>query len=119
MKKRPKEAAVPSMMSDTARHAIVSLLIGRQRSAKALSSEIGIPEKEVYDHLEHVRRSLSKTGHHLMVTPAECKKCGFLFTKRERLKKPGKCPACRGESIHEPLFTIEVDPDRPDRTNVV
>jgi hypothetical protein len=40
------------------------------------------------------------------VTPAECRKCGFVFQKREKLKKPGKCPICRSESIEEPLFGI-------------
>jgi hypothetical protein len=39
--------------------------------------------------------------------PAVCKKCGFVFAKREKLKRPGKCPVCRGESIREPRFTIE------------
>ncbi|MBA3060962.1 MAG: transcriptional regulator, partial [Nitrospirae bacterium] len=39
--------------------------------------------------------------------PAECAKCSFVFRKRERLKKPGKCPICRSEFIQEPLFLIK------------
>jgi len=76
-------------------------------SSKELSSVARISEQEVYGHLEHIRKSIATTGGQLHITPAECKKCGFIFSKRERLKKPGKCPVCRGESIQEPLYTIE------------
>ena len=106
MKPVPKEAPIPREMHDTARREIVAALEQGERSARDLSVEVGIPEKEVYGHLEHIRKTMSATGRHLAVTPAECKKCGFVFSKRERLKKPGKCPVCRGESIHEPLFSI-------------
>jgi hypothetical protein len=61
----------------------------------------------VSGHLDHIRKSLATTGQQLLVMPAECKKCGFVFAKREKLKRPGKCPVCRGESIREPRFTIE------------
>ncbi len=94
-------------MQDTVRREIVAALEAGERSARDLSSEIGIPEKEVYSHLEHIRKTMSAAGRQLHMTPAECRKCGFVFSKRERLKKPGKCPVCRGESIHEPLFSIE------------
>lgn len=99
------------MMHDTARHEIVSLLKQGQQSAKEISSAVGMSEKDVYDHLEHVRKSLHASGYRLVVTPAECKKCGFQFSKRERLRKPGKCPDCRGEAIYEPLFSIEGQKD--------
>lgn len=72
-------------------------------SARDISGRAGVSIDEVYDHLEHIRKSLGKK---LDIVPAECKKCGFVFRKRERLKKPGKCPVCRSESIEEPLFSI-------------
>ena len=90
---------------DTLRHEIVSLLDGDELSAREISAAIGIAEKEVYGHLEHIQ--LHKRDLHLLITPAVCRKCGFVFRKRERLKKPGKCPVCRGELISEPLFSIE------------
>jgi len=99
---------VPTEVHDTARHEIAAALAEGTLSAKELSSAIGISEKEVYDHLGHIRKTLTSSGRRLVITPAECKKCGFLFSKRERLKKPGKCPVCRGESIHVPLFKIEL-----------
>ena len=107
MKPAPREPTIPVEMRDTARRQIIAVLEQGERSARDLSSEVRISEKEVYSHLEHIRKTMSAEGRHLAVTPAECRKCGFVFSKRERLKKPGKCPVCRGESIHEPLFSIE------------
>jgi len=106
MKDGPKQPRTPPQMHDTIRHAILVALEQETRSAKDLSALVRIPEKEVYGHLEHLRRSLAANNRHLAVTPAECRKCGFVFSKRERLTKPGKCPKCRGESIHEPLYRI-------------
>lgn len=107
IKERPKEPFIPVEMHDTIRHEIVSALGERPWSARELSATVKISEKEVYGHLEHIRKSITLSGRRLVITPAECKKCGFEFAKRERLKKPGKCPACKGESIHAPLFEIK------------
>lgn len=107
MKKGPKEPTTPAALHDTARHQMLPLLAEREWSAKELSSEIGIPEKEVYGHLEHIKKSLSKALNRFVVIPAACRKCGFVFSKRERLKKPGRCPVCRSEAIREPRFMIE------------
>jgi predicted Zn-ribbon and HTH transcriptional regulator len=82
---------------------------GRSLSALEISGYAGVTEKEVHGHLEHIQRSLNKSGQKLVITPAECKQCGFVFRKRERLKRPGRCPACRSESITEPLFSIAND----------
>lgn len=107
MKPTSREPSIPVEMHDTVRREIIAVLEQGERSARDLSSEVGISEKEVYSHLEHIRKTMSATGRHLAITPAECRKCGFVFSKRERLKKPGKCPVCKGESIHVPLFFIE------------
>ncbi len=107
MKDKPKEPAIPAERRETVRQEIMGVLEGRLLSAKDVSGQVGISVKEVYDHLDHIQRTLNMKSHRLSVTPAECKKCGFVFKKRERLKKPGRCPVCRGESIEEPLFLIE------------
>ena len=106
-KQRPKDPHVPIERHETIRHEILSILVDQTLSAKDISGEVHIPEKDVYDHLEHIERSTHKTGHHLTIIPAECLKCGFVFKKRERLKKPGRCPVCRGEQIQEPLFSVK------------
>lgn len=107
MKVKPKKTFIPSERHNTIRRQIEAILEGNSLSARDISVEVGIPEKEVYEHLEHIHRSLDREGGHLVVTPAECKECGFVFKKRDRLKKPGKCPICRSESINKPLFKVE------------
>ena len=82
---------------------MVALLAEGRLTAKELSGEIGISEKEVLEHLDHIRIALRGR---LEVTPPACLECGFLFRKRERLKAPGRCPVCRSERISEPSFTV-------------
>ena len=106
MKKGPKEPAIPVSMHHTIRYEIVTALERGPRSAGDISREVRISEREVYDHLEHIRKTASRAANHLVIKPAECRKCGFVFSKRERLRKPGRCPLCRGESIQEALFSI-------------
>ncbi len=101
---KTKQPFVPPEKHDTVRHEILSLLENETLSAREISGEVGIPEMEVYGHLEHIQEN--RREFHLVVTPAACRKCGFVFSKRERLKKPGKCPVCRGELIAEPLFSV-------------
>lgn len=106
---KPAGPRPPSERGETLRREIMSILEDGEHSAKDISQAAGIPEKEVYGHLEHIRKSMKSPrqgGAGLLVIPAECKKCGFIFKKRERLTKPGKCPVCRGTSILEPLFSI-------------
>ncbi len=88
---------------ETIRQSITSLIESREMSAKELSSFVGIPEKEVYLHLDHIKKS---RGPMFELSPSRCKICGFDFQGRERLKKPGKCPDCKGESISLPLFSL-------------
>lgn len=101
-----RKEPIPTERIHTIRQSIRALLAGPPLSAKEISGEVRISEKEVLTHLEHLERSLPHEGCVLVVTAAECAKCGFVFSKRERLKKPGRCPKCRGEQIHEPLFSV-------------
>lgn len=107
MKKKSKEPASPPAVNDTVRKEIIAALLERPSTARDLSALVGIPEREVAGHLEHIRRTIAQSGEHLTVRPAECKKCGFVFVKREKLTRPGKCPVCKGQSIREPHFLIE------------
>jgi predicted Zn-ribbon and HTH transcriptional regulator len=106
MKKKTAEPFIPIERHDTIRHEIMALLQQREMSAREISMEMGISEKDVLDNLEHIRVMLHRSGTGIVVKPAICGKCGFVFRKRERLSKPGKCPVCRGELIEEPLFSI-------------
>ena len=92
---------------ETVRQRLRAILEEESLSARELSGMVGVPEREVYGHLEHLRLSLRGSGRELAVAPARCRQCGFLFRKRDRLGKPGRCPQCRQTSIAEPLFRIE------------
>ncbi|MBI5407921.1 MAG: transcriptional regulator [Nitrospirae bacterium] len=104
MKNKPEP--VPKDRKETIRRQIISALKGKDLTAQELSGEVRVSEKEVYGHLQHIQKSLGAVDYALTVTPAGCRKCGFVFRKREKLKKPGKCPVCRSESIEEPVFRI-------------
>ena len=67
---------------------------------------MGISEKDVAGHLEHLQRSLRTGGAALEVLPAECLACGFVFKERTRLTRPGSCPECRATRIDPPAFRI-------------
>lgn len=107
MMKEKSNEPIPPAAQDTVRQEIIAALVDGPCSARDLSAEVGIPEREVAAHLEHIKKTIALSGRRLVVMPAECKKCGFVFIKREKLKRPGKCPVRRGESIREPRFVIE------------
>lgn len=96
----------PVDRKETLRRKIVSLLSEGALSARQISVRAGISEKEVYAHLPHVGKTVAQRGGRLIVAPAECRRCGFAFRKRERPARPGRCPVCRGESISEPRFSV-------------
>jgi len=103
---KARKPFVPAERHETIRQQIIESIRGRTLCAKELSVLVRISEKEVYEHLEHIRMSMGRGEHELVVTPARCRKCGFVFRKRDRLNKPGKCPVCRNETIEEPFFSI-------------
>ena len=75
-------------------------------SCRELSQLVHQSEKEVRDHLEHLRLSLRQQEKNLIIDPPVCRKCGFVFEQRSRLAKPGKCPTCRHTGIEPPFFSI-------------
>ena len=109
MKKKPKEPIIPLARPETIRQKIISFISDKTLSAKDISALAGIAEKEAYEHLEHIQRTMNRRERHFVVMPAVCKKCGFIFKKRDKLKKPGKCPVCRGELIQEPFFSLKAE----------
>lgn len=102
-----RKSATPPEESGTIRRRIRALLAEGPLTALEISSAVRRPEKEIADHLEHLRKSLHSEGLRLVQVPAECRGCGFVFRKRERLTAPGRCPVCKGESISDPSFRVE------------
>jgi predicted Zn-ribbon and HTH transcriptional regulator len=90
----------------TIRQEIIALLSEGEYGAKSISKILRISEKEVFDHLEHIGRSLKSQKMRLKITPARCLGCGFKFEGRNRFTSPGKCPKCKGEHIQDPEYVI-------------
>ncbi|MGD8256037.1 MAG: transcriptional regulator [Desulfobacterales bacterium] len=90
----------------TVRQQIISLLSQKEMDARALSREVRIREKEVYDHLVHIARSLAGKGKKLTVRPSRCLLCDYVFENRKRLTRPGRCPRCRSTRLQNPVFSI-------------
>ncbi len=106
MKKKIREATIPVERYETVRKRITEILEEESLTARDISMALRIPEREVQDHLEHIRKSLNKQNEHLEITPSQCERCGFVYAKRERFSKPGKCPLCHGSLIRPPVFHI-------------
>jgi predicted Zn-ribbon and HTH transcriptional regulator len=90
----------------TVRQRIADALRGGPATAKDVSREVGVSEREVAAHLEHLARSLRARGEKLAMTPPECLDCGFAFPGRERTTRPSHCPRCRSRRITLPEFRI-------------
>ncbi len=90
----------------TIRQQLISLLEEETVSARDISQELRIREKEVYDHLVHIQRSVKANKKKLQIDPFRCLECGFAFKDRKRLTKPGRCPKCKNERIDSALYRI-------------
>lgn len=90
----------------TTRQQIISLLSRNEMDARTLSREVRIREKEVYEHLSHINRSLAAKGKTLSIRPSECLQCGYVFKDRKRFTRPGRCPRCKSSRLQNPVFSI-------------
>jgi predicted Zn-ribbon and HTH transcriptional regulator len=90
----------------TIRKQIISLLEKEEMSAKEISKAVSIREKEVYEHLEHVRRSLKNRKKKLVVNPFRCGLCDYVFKDRKRFARPGRCPQCKQGRIMAATYRI-------------
>jgi transcriptional regulator len=90
----------------TIRQQIIVELSLDEHNARELSVALRIREKEVYDHLSHIKRSLASQKKRLLVKAAQCLECHYVFRDRVRFTKPSKCPRCKGTHIEEPKYKI-------------
>jgi len=90
----------------TIRQQMIVLLSENEMNAKEISQAIGIREKEVYDHLSHVARSLAAQRKKLIIHPSRCLSCGYVFEDRTRFTCPGRCPHCKRTHIQEPAYRV-------------
>jgi|SRR5712691_8735106 len=87
------------------RKQLLELLSHEFRSASSLARELGMTRGDVEDDLRHLLRSAGAAGHDIEIVPARCKACDFVFSDA-KLLKPGRCPACKGSRLFEPMIRI-------------
>jgi len=90
----------------TIRQQLIEILSEGEITAIGLSQDVGIGEKEVYEHLPHIALSVASQGKNLDIKPSQCLKCGYVFEGRTRFTRPGRCPQCRETHIQRPTFRV-------------
>ena len=85
---------------------LIGILRERPASLHDLALLLELRPKDLEDDLRHLIRSLRNMTYRAVITPATCRKCGFVFHE-DKLHKPGKCPHCHGTWISDPLISIE------------
>ncbi|RLF85655.1 transcriptional regulator [Thermococci archaeon] len=94
----------------TRRQKIIKLLEKRDHSVSELAMLLEMrgkgSRKVILEDLRIIAGIVRREGKVLLIQPAQCKKCGFVF--KPEIKIPGRCPKCRSEWIEEPRFKIEV-----------
>ena len=109
----------------TLRRDLLSLVTSQPRSVSSLARELGLKrgdveegreelrteldflrKGDVEDDLRHMIRSARAAGHRVVIDPARCKACGFVFGE-DKLSKPSRCPQCRQSRIFEAQIRVE------------
>jgi predicted Zn-ribbon and HTH transcriptional regulator len=96
----------PGERSETVRESVGAMLRQGSFTSREISERIGVSERDVVHHLEHLARSARGRGERLSIEPPRCLACGFAFGDRERPSKPGSCPQCRSTRIAPPRFSL-------------
>jgi len=93
----------------TIRQLIMQSITGTLYSSRQLAELVGVPERQVEDHLIHVAKSVARDRtRRFVLEPSRCRDCGFVFRERTRLTCPSRCPRCRSEAISPPRYGIEL-----------
>jgi predicted Zn-ribbon and HTH transcriptional regulator len=87
------------------RRQLLDLVSTGPRTPSSLARELGLDRRDMEEDLRHMIRSARAAGHVVVIEPARCKACGFLFDEG-KLARPGKCPACRGSRLFEPRISV-------------
>jgi transcriptional regulator len=92
----------------TPRQRIIGLITGTRLSSYQLAQMLGVPERQVEDHLTHVVKTIARDKtRRFILDPARCQDCDFVFRNRSRLTSPSRCPHCRSETITAPRYGID------------
>jgi predicted Zn-ribbon and HTH transcriptional regulator len=89
----------------TRRQEIIERLSKNEWEFDDLRHDLGLTVKVLEEDLRHVKLSVRPAGQRLVVTPARCEACDFVF-KSTALHPPGRCPSCRERRIAGPWFRV-------------
>jgi predicted Zn-ribbon and HTH transcriptional regulator len=93
----------------TPRQRITDLITGRVLPSRRIAEIVGIPERQVEEHLTHIVKTVGRDrSRRFLLEPSECQDCGFVLKDRSRLTRPSRCPRCRSEKTTAPRYGIEV-----------
>jgi predicted Zn-ribbon and HTH transcriptional regulator len=101
---------------ETTRQRIADALREAPRTASDLAETLSLPTPTVYEHLDHVSRSVGDddgsggdesgdADEEFLVAPPTCRDCGFDGFD-DPVNEPSRCPECKSERIEEPAFVI-------------
>ncbi len=93
------------MPEKTTRERIADHLRRETATAAELAAAVEIPEPQVYEHVDHVARSVGD-DEQLLAAPPECRSCGF-DQFDDPVNAPSRCPECHNELLHPPQFRID------------
>ncbi|MBA3753358.1 MAG: hypothetical protein H0X01_04310 [Nitrospira sp.] len=94
-------------LAQTSRQRLIELLTGTLLSSHQLAQLLGIPERQVEDHLVHIVKTIARDPTRtFLLDPSECQDCAFAFRDRTRLTRRSRCPRCRSEAIMSPRYGI-------------
>ncbi|MCS6328630.1 MAG: transcriptional regulator [Nitrospira sp.] len=91
----------------TSRRRMIALLTGTLLSSHQLAQLLGMPVRQVEDHMTHIVKTLARDpARTFVLEPSTCQDCTYTFRDRTRLTRPSRCPRCRSEGITSPRFGI-------------
>ena len=85
---------------------LIPMLLNHPMTVTEISRFVVQKVQDTTEDLDHLLKSLKHTEFEAQIQPAVCKKCGFEFGK-EKLRKPSKCPKCKGTWITEPRIQVK------------
>ncbi|RJQ15675.1 transcriptional regulator [Candidatus Woesearchaeota archaeon] len=88
----------------TRREEIIKLLSEQSFSLQQLANHFKTDVADLTEDIAHVKLSIHPLK--LLSDPAFCKKCGYVFQERNKIKTPSKCPRCKSEWIEAQKFKI-------------
>ena len=78
-------------------------------TAEDICRALDIKERSiVYEDITHISKSIKNESKELLVQPASCGNCDFVFKVKGTAKRPSKCPKCRGQWIISPGYLIRL-----------